>query len=74
MQIILLIVIEVAIRIAIRRAVQLADEANAELPDGLPNWVYSIVPTGDECRAALLPAEAVAMTVSIVLILIYIPR
>jgi hypothetical protein len=58
----------------IETAVEAADEANADLPEDLPQWVYDIVPTGRETRMALTPAAWVAVIVCIALILLYIPR
>ena len=50
MQIIVLIVVEISVRIGIESAIKSADEGNDELPEGVPDWVYSLVPTGDEVR------------------------
>jgi hypothetical protein len=55
-------------------AVSAAEDGNASLPDGLPQWVYDIVPTGREVEIALRPAGAVAISVCILITLIYIPR
>jgi hypothetical protein len=55
-------------------AVSAAEDGNGSLPDGLPQWVYDIVPTGREVEIALKPAGAVAIAVCILITLIYIPR
>ena len=54
-----------------------ADEARVEIDRrwrNYPDWVNDLVPTGDEVRWALTPAAWIALIVSIILILNYIPR
>jgi hypothetical protein len=58
----------------IETVVESADQATADLPEGLPEWIYDIVPTGRETRIALTPAAWMAVIVCISLILLYIPR
>lgn len=55
-------------------SVDAAEEATGNLPDGLPQWVYDIVPTPQQVKIALQPAGAVAIIVCVVLTVIYIPR
>ena len=51
-----------------------ADNANATLPDGLPQWVYDIVPTGRQVKLALYPAASVGTVVMLLILLVYMPR
>jgi hypothetical protein len=74
MQCVVLGLIIILIPIFITTAAKNADEANAELPEGLPSWIYELVPTGQQVRFALVPAEWIALTVCVCLILLYIPR
>jgi hypothetical protein len=58
----------------VERVAKEADEATASLEEGLPDWIYDLVPTGAQVRFALIPALAVSVAVCVILILIYIPR
>jgi hypothetical protein len=53
---------------------QSADDAQAELRDNLPQWVYDIVPTASQVRLALYPASFVAIFMMAVIALVYMPR
>ena len=48
--------------------------AKEELPEGLPGWVYDMVPDPWMVRVSLYPACAVAGLVCVALIVLYIPR
>jgi hypothetical protein len=51
-----------------------ADDAKADLGDGLPQWVYDIVPTAAQVRYALYPASGVAIFMMVAITLVYMPR
>ena len=53
-----------------------ADAATKDLESqpNLPDWVYSLVPTGSEVLWALFPAAIVACVVMGFVVLIYLPR
>lgn len=77
MQIVLLIVLEIALRFFINAAIEAADQATediANLPEGLSSWIYTIAPSADQVKIAFYPAEAVALSVAISIVLLYIPR
>ena len=51
-----------------------ANEANEDLPDDSPQWVYDLIPTGDQVEYALIPAATVGSIIMVFIILIYVPR
>jgi hypothetical protein len=51
-----------------------ADKASQELPEGLPQWVYDMVPSGSEVAIALYPAAITACVVVVFLTAVYVPR
>jgi hypothetical protein len=73
MQIVIFALYCVLIRTVIQRIMVLADEATAELPDGLPSWIYSLVPTSDDVKIACSPSAAISIGVMATIILLYIP-
>jgi len=73
MQIIVLVFFCRALQYVIETAMKKAEEANAELPEGLPQWIYDLVPTPDELRIALLPSAIIAVAVMVMIICLYIP-
>jgi hypothetical protein len=73
-QAVVAVLVYVALFEFVESTVRAADEANEELTEGLPRWVYDIVPTGREVNIALLPAAWVAVVVCGLVALIYIPR
>jgi hypothetical protein len=61
----------------VERVAQAADQAtpviDQDLAHKLPQWFIDFLPTGDQVRRSLTPAAFVAVTVYLILILIYIP-
>ena len=52
-----------------------ADEAREDLEsNSVPKWVDDLIPTGEMVRQSLYPAAVIAIIVSFLLILLYIPR
>lgn len=74
MQCLLLAVLFVLARIFIDAAVANANDSNDELPEGLPNWVYDLVPTGQQVEYAMVPSFWISFFVGVFIILLYIPR
>lgn len=74
MQCVVLALLCVLVPILITTAVQNAEDANQELPDDLPSWVYDFVPTSWQVRVSLVPSAFIALAVCVCIILLYIPR
>jgi hypothetical protein len=53
---------------------KIADDAQSDLRDDLPQWVYDITPTASQVRYALYPAAAVAIFMTAAIVLVYMPR
>ena len=52
-----------------------ADEAREDLEtNNVPQWVDDLIPTGEMVKRSLYPAAVIAIIVSFLLILLYIPR
>jgi hypothetical protein len=73
-QVVVAVLIYIALFEFVEYTARVADEANEDLTEGLPLWVYDIVPTGKEVNWALIPAAWVAVVVCGLVTLIYIPR
>jgi hypothetical protein len=58
----------------VNEATKRAEQAQAILQPGYPQWVYEIVPTPNQVKIALYPALGIVMFVMITLFLVYIPR
>jgi hypothetical protein len=58
----------------VNEAMKRAEQAQAILQPGYPQWVYEIVPTPNQVKIALYPALGIVMFVMITLFLVYIPR
>jgi hypothetical protein len=61
-------------RLLIQYAIESANDATDQLQEGLPGWVYDLVPTAREVEIALLPSFWIAAIVCVSIILLYVPR
>ncbi|KAL3906930.1 MAG: hypothetical protein SGILL_009078 [Bacillariaceae sp.] len=73
MQIVVFALFIVLLNLGIAEAMRLADEAQADLTEGLPEWIYSFVPTSEDVRIACVPSAVIAYGVMAMIILLYIP-
>ena len=67
-------VLSVILVIGVEPIAKAADDAQDNLRDDLPQWIYDIVPTAREVRYALYPAAGVAIFMMCVIGLVYMPR